>query len=178
MPASSFNQPIGSVEQRGQEDEAEAPLAVLRLIQRGLSNIGILHSNYRPLAIALHEHLDHDAIPRLPRGAVWILVSSHSPANVGNGDVWSNELDLGICDRPYALLKTASHAFGFVAAGTLHGFLAPAPPRLRSAHRPRPGRSMPERRAGSRHHPNASGFPLSQLHPRPDPRRLGRGIGQ
>jgi len=34
-----------------------------------------LRGNYRPFAIALHEHLHHDAVARLPRGAITVFVS-------------------------------------------------------------------------------------------------------
>ena len=38
----------------------------------GSSDVGILRGNYRPFAIALHEHLHHDAVARLPRGAIML----------------------------------------------------------------------------------------------------------
>ena len=53
----------------------------------------------------LDEHLYHYAIAGLPRGAVRVFVTSHTPAYMGNGNIRSDEFDVCTGDRPHALFK-------------------------------------------------------------------------
>jgi hypothetical protein len=46
-------------------------------------NVRFLRGNYRPLTITLDENLHHYVVARLPRGAVWVFVSSQSPSMAG-----------------------------------------------------------------------------------------------
>jgi hypothetical protein len=86
-------------------EASQRAFAVWRLIQQGSSNVGILRSNYRPLTIALYEHLYHHAIAGLPWSTVSIPVTPHPPAHVSNRNIRSDEFDLCTCHRSHAPLE-------------------------------------------------------------------------